>query len=165
LPTRTSVRYTGEAMAREIEDFALPDLQSLVHVLRDAVRQLESGCLDSAEASEAVRVFAEVERLAEAGTILAARQVERSGAWRKEGHRSAAHWMAQAAGVAVGQAVGALEMARRLEHLPRTARAFAEGHLSLRDPGSGGGRRRGVQSGRGERAPGGGPNGDGFCAP
>jgi hypothetical protein len=56
--------------------------------------------------------------------------VERSGAWRIEGHRTAAHWVADATGVSVGEAVGTLETARRLEHLPATTGAFASGEMS-----------------------------------
>jgi hypothetical protein len=82
------------------------------------------------DAEELVRVFSEAERLSAAGRTLAARQVERSGAWRKEGDRTSAHWMAKTTGMALGQAVAALETARRLESLPDTAAAFSEGELS-----------------------------------
>src|SRR5207302_7898835 len=72
----------------------------------------------------------EVERLAAAGRTMMARAVERSGIWRDGGHRSAAHWMASVTGVAVGQAVGIMETARRLEDLPAVREAFASGQVS-----------------------------------
>jgi hypothetical protein len=111
-------------------DFQVPDLSGVIDTLREALRQLEPRALSSAEAVELVQAFTEVERLGAAGRTLAAPVVERSGAWRKDGHRSAAHWMAAETGVSVGQAVGTLETARRLEELPATTEAFASGELS-----------------------------------
>jgi hypothetical protein len=82
------------------------------------------------EAASLVGLFSEGERLCAAGRTLAARQVELSESWRTDGHRSAAHFLASVTGVPVGQAVGALETARRLEALPATAEAFRSGELS-----------------------------------
>ena len=109
---------------------ALPDLQALVGMLRDAVLRLEPDYLSTEEATGLVKLFAEVERLGAAGKTLLARRVERSGAWKTGGHRSAAHWMAEATGVPVGQAVGTLQTARALEHLPATTEAYRSGELS-----------------------------------
>jgi uncharacterized protein DUF222 len=50
--------------------------------------------------------------------------------WRKRGERSAAHWVAKATGTTVGQAVGTLETAKRLERLPGTAEVFRAGRMS-----------------------------------
>jgi hypothetical protein len=107
-----------------------PDVDGIVERLRLAVRELHPGALTSEEAAQLVQAFAEAERLSSAGKTIAARMVERSGVWSGQGHRTAAHWLAETTGVAVGQAVGALETARRLEHLPRTAEAFRSGQLS-----------------------------------
>src|SRR5438093_1579509 len=109
---------------------ALPDLEAIVGMLRDALDRLEPDYLSTEEATSMVRLFDEVERLGAAGRTLTARQVERSGAWRAGGHRSAAHWMASTTGVGVGQAVGTLQTARRLEHLPATQEAYRSGGLS-----------------------------------
>ena len=108
----------------------MPDVAAIVEQLRMAVRELHPGAVTPDEAAEFVEAFAEGERLCAAAKAMAARVVERSGLWRGEGHRTAAHWMAERTGVAVGQAVGTLETARRLEHLPRTAEAFRSGQLS-----------------------------------
>jgi hypothetical protein len=117
-------------VGRAINEAEFPDLQPILKELRRAVNQLEPRSLSAAEAQTLVKLFAEGERLCAAGKTLAARRVERSGAWREGGHRSAAHWMAAATGVAVGQAVGTLQTARRLEHLPATTHAFVSGELS-----------------------------------
>ena len=105
-------------------------LRAVLEQLRAAVRELHPGGLTPDEARELVNAYAEVERLAAAGKAIAARVVERSGTWRTEGHRTAAHWMADATGMPVGQAVGVLQTARRLEHLPRTMEAFKSGDLA-----------------------------------
>jgi hypothetical protein len=105
-------------------------LSEVLRGLREALRGLDPGEVSSDEAVALVKAFSEGERLCVAGRTLAARVVERSGAWRREGHRSAAHWVAAETGVSVGQAVGTLETARRLENLPVTTEAFASGRLS-----------------------------------
>src|SRR5919198_4919681 len=94
------------------------EVSGLVRALRKAVRALEPTSLTGTEAEELLRLFAEGERVLAAGRTIAARAVERSGAWRKDGHRTAAHWISSTTGVSVGQAVGTLETARRVEHLP-----------------------------------------------
>src|SRR5438093_589415 len=109
---------------------ALPDVQAAIGALRAAVQRLDPDYLSTDEATLAVKCFAEGERLCAAGKTLAARRVERTGAWKQGGHRSAAHWVAEATGVPVGQAVGTLHTARRLEHLPATEEAYRSGELS-----------------------------------
>jgi uncharacterized protein DUF222 len=117
-------------MAMLVQDrSALPDVEALVGALRDAVQRLEPDYLSAEEATRLLKYFAEAERLGSAKTLLA-RQVERTGAWKAGGHRSAAHWIASATGVPVGQAVGTLQTARRLEHLPATEEAYRSGELA-----------------------------------
>src|SRR2546428_507094 len=108
----------------------MSDLKGMVRALGTAVSRLDPRSFSDAEAMELVEVFAEGERLCAAGKAFAARRVERSKAWQGQGHRSAAHWMAEQTGVSVGQAVGALETARHLGHLPDTAMALASAELS-----------------------------------
>ena len=97
----------------------------------EAVSQaLDPGCLDGRAASALVEVAARGERICSAIKALGARRVEETNAWRDGGHRSAAHWVAEATGETVGAAGRALETARALEHLPRTDAAFRAGDLS-----------------------------------
>ncbi|HEX2267846.1 MAG TPA: hypothetical protein VHI97_06555 [Actinomycetota bacterium] len=105
------------------------ELRDLIERLRIAVREVYPGGLTPDEAAELVELFAEGERLCAAGKTMAARVVERSGVWSTEGHRTAAHWMAEKTGVAVGQAVGTLQIARRLEHLRRTTKLEGLGRM------------------------------------
>jgi hypothetical protein len=78
-----------------------------------------------------VGIFAEVERIASAGKALYARRVESTAAFEKDGHRSAASWLAQVSGEPVGQAIGVLEATREMEQTPATMDAFASGELSM----------------------------------
>jgi hypothetical protein len=61
---------------------------------------------------------------------LLARRVEETKVWSESGHRSAAHWVADATGETVGAATRTLETARALEQLPDTNAAFRSGALS-----------------------------------
>jgi hypothetical protein len=74
--------------------------------------------------------FGRGERVCAAAKALLARRVDETGVWRGNGHRSAAHWVAEATGETVGAAARALETARALEQLPETDAAFRAGQLS-----------------------------------
>lgn len=99
-------------------------------VAQKAVADFEPEVYDGSAASLLVQRFAHLERVAAAGKALAARRVAESGAWRKNGDRSPAHWMATTTGTSVGQAIGVLETAERLSELPATAQAVRAGQLS-----------------------------------
>jgi hypothetical protein len=98
--------------------------------LRERVSALEPGRLTGEDAAALVEVFVEGERLCAAGKALVARRAEDSNQWRREGHRSVAHWMAVKTGESVGKAVATMETARRLDELPATREAFCAGRLS-----------------------------------
>lgn len=99
--------------------------------LRDATLELERGALTGEQAAELVRIYSEFERIGAAGKTLATHRVEETKVWQRDGvHRTAAHWVAAKTGTTVGQAVGVLETARKLEGLPLTREAFSSGRLS-----------------------------------
>jgi len=98
--------------------------------LGEVVAGFDPALVDGARAARLVEEFAAIERLAGAGRVLAARRVAESGAWKRDGDRSAAHWMARKTGTSVGAAVGTPETARRLEELPATEDALRTGLLS-----------------------------------
>jgi Domain of unknown function (DUF222)/HNH endonuclease len=103
---------------------------SAVAVLEEVVADLEPGTLDVSGAKKLVDLFTRAERLSVAGRGLAARRVQDGVSWKRDGHRSAAHWLAASTGVSVGAAARSLQMARELEALPDTAEAFRAGELS-----------------------------------
>ena len=85
------------------------------------------------DAQRAVELFndaARAERLCTAIKARLARRIEETKVWRDSGHRSAAHWVAEATGATVGAAARTLETARALEQLPETDAAFRAGQLS-----------------------------------
>jgi hypothetical protein len=98
--------------------------------LRDTLGTLDPDRLSGADADRLLGAFAEIEKLAVGGRLLAARRVESSNVWRRKGHRSAAAHVAEATGTALGPAVGALEAARQLQGLPATEEAVRQGRLS-----------------------------------
>jgi Domain of unknown function (DUF222)/HNH endonuclease len=105
-------------------------LRRAVGDLEAVSRALDPSCLDGRGAAALVEVAARGERICSAIKALGARRVEETHAWREEGHRSAAHWVAEATGETVGAAGRALETARALERLPETDAAFRAGQLS-----------------------------------
>jgi hypothetical protein len=107
-----------------------PVVLAAVKLLRREVASLEPRTFRSDDAARLLKLFAEAERLAAAGKALMARRVEETNLWRRDGHRSAASWLAATTGSSVGAAVGTLETARRLEDLPATAEAQRDGRLS-----------------------------------
>src|SRR6266496_3788292 len=108
----------------------LEELDSAVAPLKRVLDRLEPGTLDVAQCKRAVDLYSQAERLAVAGRGVVARRVEEAVSWKRDGHRSAAHWLASATGVSVGAAARSLQTARELEELPETADAFRAGELS-----------------------------------
>ena len=108
----------------------LDRLAQVTDQLRNSVAGLDPERLSGPDAARLLDAFAEIERLASAGTLLAARRVESSNVWRRSGHRSAAAHLAEATGTGIGPAITALETARRLGSLPATDEAARRGLLS-----------------------------------
>jgi hypothetical protein len=105
-------------------------VRDAVDALKAASRGLDPLCVDGRDAVELFDIVSEGERVCAAMKALMARRVEETGAWRKGGHRSAAHWVAEATGATVGAAARTLETARALDALPETDAAFRAGQLS-----------------------------------
>jgi hypothetical protein len=105
-------------------------IREAVSALRSGLDELAQQSLSGSEAAELLRILTEGERICAAGRTLAARHIETSNVWQHDGHRSAAEWIAAETGTMVGQAIGVLETAHRLEELPLTKAAFASGRLS-----------------------------------
>jgi 5-methylcytosine-specific restriction endonuclease McrA len=98
--------------------------------LEQISQELIPGALEPQRAVELFNDAARAERLCTAIKSRLARRVEESKVWRESGHRSAAHWVAEATGGTVGAAARTLETARALETLPETDAAFRAGELS-----------------------------------
>ncbi len=81
----------------------LDRLPRVTDQLRSSVAELDPERLSGPDAARLLDAFAEVERLAAAGRLLAARRVESSNVWRRAGHRSAAAHVAEATGTGSGR--------------------------------------------------------------
>src|SRR5580658_2441270 len=84
----------------------------------------------TAQAAQIMTLYAELERLAGAGRVLFTTRAAEGTAWRDEGHRSAASWMAAKTRTGVGDALAALDTAAALQGLPETSQALRRGELS-----------------------------------
>jgi hypothetical protein len=98
--------------------------------LEQISRQLLPAALDGGHAAALFNDAARAERLCTAIKSRLARRVEETRVWRESGHRSAAHWVAEATGETVGAACRTLDTARALDELPQTEAAFRSGRLS-----------------------------------
>ena len=106
------------------------EVRSAVATLEHAARELDPACFDGPGATDLFEVFGRGERVCAAAKALLGRRVDETGVWREGGHRSAAHWVAEATGETIGSASRVLETARALEELPETDAAFRAGELS-----------------------------------
>ncbi|MGH9182261.1 MAG: DUF222 domain-containing protein [Acidimicrobiales bacterium] len=106
------------------------ELRSLREGLSRLVADLEPGLVSGADAVKLVRGFAAIAKLANAGQTLAANRVAETGTWATQGDRSAAHFLARTTGTSTGQAINAMETAKRLTELPATEAALRAGELS-----------------------------------
>jgi hypothetical protein len=98
--------------------------------LEQISRQLNPVALDGRQAAELFDDATRAERLCTAMKSRLAHRVDETKVWRESGHRSAAHWVADATGGTVGAATRTLETARALDDLPETDAAFRAGQLS-----------------------------------
>lgn len=106
------------------------DLQRIASDLRQQVTSFEPERTSGPDAARLLEAFVAIEKLAAAGKLLAARRVESSNVWRKDGHRSAADMMARQTGTGLGSAINTLQTARQLGSLPATEDALRDGRLS-----------------------------------
>src|SRR5579859_3154398 len=102
--------------------------------LRAAVTVFAAGfdpvVLSGSDAARVVADAAAIENMAATVKAAAAAWVADTGVWRQGGDRSAAHHLARTTGTTVGQAVEAIDTARRLEALPEVAAKARSGELS-----------------------------------
>jgi hypothetical protein len=105
-------------------------LQGVADELRSILAEFEPERVSGPDAARLLERYAEIEKLAAGGKLLAARRVESSNVWRRKGHRSAAAHVAQATGTGLGPAINTLQAARQLGSLPATDEAMRDGRLS-----------------------------------
>jgi hypothetical protein len=99
-------------------------MDELVPLIRLVVGGIDVQDLDVPRAARVVEQCAEAERVLAALRVAAAATLKNKTIWRREGFRSAAHWMAAKTGTAVGPATEALDMADQLACLPDRGRGI-----------------------------------------
>ena len=104
--------------------------EQVLDELEQISQRLVPDALHGRRAAELFNDAARAERLCTAIKSRLARRVEETRVWRESGHRSAAHWVAEATGETVGAACRTLDTARALDALPETEAAFRSGRLS-----------------------------------
>jgi len=108
----------------------LEHLREIGEQLAEASFELDPSLLNGADAIALVGEYVRIERMAAAGRLRAAHRVEQTKAYTQAGHRSAASWLAAAAGISTAQAGSALITAEQLEGLNVTAASLAAGFIS-----------------------------------
>jgi hypothetical protein len=102
--------------------------------LRSALEMLRSDTLPDLPDARLEEDFAELQRAAElidAERLRRLAEIDRRGTYRRDGHLSAASWLASRFKVAWGAARDQVRTARALEDMPETRRALDEGELSM----------------------------------
>jgi Domain of unknown function (DUF222) len=108
----------------------LTELKRANQTLDAALADFDPEVVSSAQAAQVYEQAARLVRRGEAIMVLAAGRAAESRLWKETGHRSAAEWMAQAAGTGVGEALAQLETGSRLGWLAATEDALRRGELS-----------------------------------
>src|SRR3954453_22824477 len=98
--------------------------------LADMAAAFDADLLDDEAASEVLNDVAAMTNTLASIKVRAALRLEKAQTFRRDGHRSAAHQLAQATGSSVGKAKSELETGKRLGALPATAKALSDGTLS-----------------------------------
>jgi hypothetical protein len=109
---------------------SVDELNTAAKIVGALVLHLDPYALPSAELVEASRLFAEIGKLAEAGTILLAPVIEHQGAHRKEGYKNVAELLAHQTGSSLGAAHGKVNTGKKLRAKPKSAEALRKGKLS-----------------------------------
>jgi hypothetical protein len=100
--------------------------------LESLAGDFDPDALSGAQAVRVVTMLGVIHRLTEGLLATAAKRVDETAAFVRDGHRDAAQFYAKAVGVDASEARRVLVLAERLERLPMTASAVREGRLSGR---------------------------------
>jgi Domain of unknown function (DUF222) len=105
-------------------------LAEVREAMRGYAARFNSSLLSASDARQAQAHATAIKHMAATVEALTAARVAESGAWRREGDRSAAHGLARVTGSSVGAAHQILEVGRRLDQQPAIAYEARRGGLS-----------------------------------
>src|SRR5262245_62005613 len=106
-------------------------VRALREGLEEAVERLDADALDGDGALRLLDEFVAMEHLVSNAKVLVTGRIEETRAWRREGDRSHAHFLARRSGSSVGEAVRVVQTARRVDRWGATAEAMKAGEVSL----------------------------------
>jgi len=109
-------------------------LQTLLDVERSVdalLSDLEPARLAASDAAEVFEVATRLESKVGGLRLLVSARATEAGTWRREGHRSAAHWVAEKMKGSLKDAHDSLATAERLEWLPDVEESLRRGVLSV----------------------------------
>ncbi|HWF23699.1 MAG TPA: hypothetical protein VG226_16210, partial [Acidimicrobiales bacterium] len=102
-----------------------------ISLLESFVADFEPGRYSGEDAAVLVERFSQGEHLCATGKALSAKRASEAELFRKDGHRSAAEWLAGKTGESRGSAAGSLRLADQMEHHRGLGDALRSGQLSL----------------------------------
>jgi hypothetical protein len=105
-------------------------LNEIEFALREWVAELDPDAVAFCDAPRTWQQLARMKVLVESAMILLADRVDKSGAWKRRGFRSAAEMLAADAGTTVTTAKSTLETSKRVTDQPKTQQALRTGELS-----------------------------------
>jgi hypothetical protein len=125
-----SRRPASRDTARAGADVSAESLAEAISLLESFVADFEPGRYSGDDAAVLVERFTRGEHLCATGKALAAKRAAETELFRRDGHRSAAEWLAGKTGESLGAAAGSLRLADHMEHHPGLGDALRSGELS-----------------------------------
>src|ERR1700722_9244398 len=122
-----SATETGGVSATEV---SADSLSEAIALLESFVADFEPGRYSGDDAAVLVERFTLGEHLCATGKALAAKRAAETELHRRDGHRSAAEWLARKTGESLGHAAGSLQLADQMEDHPGLGDALRSGELS-----------------------------------
>ena len=122
-----SATETGGVSATEV---SADSLSEAIALLEAFVAEFEPGRYSGDDAAVLVERFTLGEHLCATGKALAAKRAAETELHRRDGHRSAAEWLARKTGESLGHAAGSLQLADQMEDHPGLGDALRSGELS-----------------------------------
>src|SRR4051794_34163280 len=105
-------------------------IDELARRLEEFAQCFDASALDGDQAKHVMEVAGVAERMLAHVKAVAAKRVQDTCAFRRDGYKSAAHQLARMSGVTVAAALNTVETAEKLENLPLVSAAARRGELS-----------------------------------
>src|SRR6478672_1278580 len=106
-------------------------IDDLARGVQEVAQGFDASMLEGHDAQHVMEVAAVAERTLAHVKALAAKRVQDTYAFRRDGYKSAAHQLARTSGVTVAAARDAIETVEKLEKLPVVSAAARRGELSV----------------------------------